>query len=152
MISTLLIDSDSCVARVNDHPGGEPVPGISQGARATTHNHKRKVPELESEHQSQREPGGPPNQGSGSNSKRQKVATIKPEPKRVHPIVQTGMYAAEIFASHAGRQHVICLTIIGSRFSCPTRVKNLTCRRRGSPIRLALRSSPCNPMFCAKLH
>ena len=36
------------------------------------------------------------------------------------------MYAAEMFASHAGRQHVICLTIIGSRFSCPTRMKKLT--------------------------
>ena len=120
MISDLLIDSDSRVARVNDHPGEEPVPGTSQGARATTRVHKRKVPELESEHQSQREPGGPPNQGSGPNPKRQKVATIKSEPKKVHPIVQTGMYAAEMFASHAGRQHVICLTIIGSRFSRPT--------------------------------
>ncbi|KAF8130551.1 hypothetical protein EV363DRAFT_1167246, partial [Boletus edulis] len=29
------------------------------------------------------------------------------------PIAQIGLYGAEMFASHVGRQHVICLTIIG---------------------------------------
>jgi hypothetical protein len=37
------------------------------------------------------------------------------EPKKIHPIVQNGLYVAEMFAAHIARQHVISF-IVNSRF------------------------------------
>ena len=58
----------------------------------------------------------PPNQPE---SKRAKSNKEKPdddddeEEKKIHPIVQNGLYAAEMFAPHIARRHVISLVVNG---------------------------------------
>jgi len=98
-ISISLINSDGHAAQS----------AIGQSSATQKRKSSARVTQRESQ------PGERLNKASRSSSKRQRVETSEANPNKICPGTQMGIYGAEMFASHAGRQHVLCLTIIGSQ-------------------------------------
>lgn len=79
-----------------------------------TATRKRKTSTHETEREPQPKLGGWSDKASGSSSKRQRVETNEANLNKIRAATQSGIYGSEMFASHVGRGHVICLTIVGS--------------------------------------
>ncbi|KAG0700633.1 hypothetical protein DFH29DRAFT_613654 [Suillus ampliporus] len=95
--------------------GSTPAPGPAQTTHESSNELRRTSERLRGKHDADRKRSSghlhsnePPTKRSRSNNeKRVDEKADEKEPKKLHPIVQNGLYAAEMFAAHIARLHVI---------------------------------------------